>query len=112
MNTGTFASSTITFGSLSSITSYGSTDGFLLKLSTSGTEQWAIGYGGTSSESSYGITVDNTTSVVYLTGGFYSSTATFGSTTLTNAGSGNIWVAKVTSSGSVTWAKSFVWLKC
>ena len=45
---------------------------------------------------------------VYVTGGFTSSTITFGTTTLTNAASGyyDIFIVKYDASGTVLWAKS------
>ena len=44
---------------------------------------------------------------IYMTGYTYSTNLTFGSTTLTNNGSTDAYVAKLDSSGSVVWAKGF-----
>nr|MCS5536978.1 SBBP repeat-containing protein [Candidatus Poseidoniaceae archaeon] len=92
---------TIYFGS-TSLTSSGSYDAFISKLSSSGSWQWAVKVGGTSGDEADGIAVDSSGNV-YVTG-FFSSTAAFGSTSLTSSGGIDVFVAKLSSSGSWSWA--------
>ena len=101
-----------TFGA-STLTSVGSTDGFVAKLTDAGssaTFSWAQALGGSSSDETISATVSGGS--VYVTGYFYSPTCTVGSTTLTNAGGNtgtiDVFVAKLTdagSTGSFTWAQ-------
>jgi len=99
--TGSF-SETATFGN-TSLTSSGYDDIFVAKLSASGSWQWAVKAGGSSQESSGGIAVDSSGNS-YVTGDF-SETATFGSTSLSSDyGDYNIFIAKLSSSGSWEWA--------
>ena len=67
--------------------------------------QWAKSEGGTSSEISTGVCTDASGNV-FITGLFFSRTITFGTTTLTNAGSMDIFIVKYDATGNVLWAKS------
>ncbi len=67
--------------------------------------QWAKSEGGTSSEVSTGVCTDASGNV-FITGLFFSPTITFGTTTLTNAGSMDIFIVKYDATGNVLWAKS------
>ncbi|MEO8150979.1 MAG: SBBP repeat-containing protein [Bacteroidia bacterium] len=67
--------------------------------------QWAKSAGGTGAENSKSITVDANENS-YITGGFASPSITFGGITLTNNGSGDIFIVKYDSSGNVVWAKN------
>jgi hypothetical protein len=98
--TGEF-SGTATFGS-TNLTSSGSYDIFIAKLSSSGSWQWVVKAGGSASDNGMGIAVDSSGNA-YVTGSFY-GTATFGSTSLTSSGSQDIFIAKLSSSGSWLWA--------
>ena len=77
-------------------------------LYASGTFLWAKSMGGTSSDFANGIAVDSSGNV-YTTGSF-SGTADFdpgtGTADLTSAGSGDIFVSKLDSSGDFVWTKS------
>ncbi len=102
--TGFFFSSTITFGATTlTNASAGYSDLFVAKLTPTGTWQWATGAGGIYDDFSYGVAVDGSGSVV-VTGPFYSSTLSFGATTLANAGFSNLFVAKLTPTGAWQWA--------
>ena len=79
-------------------------DVFIAKYDTSGAVQWARRIGGTSSDYGYGIATDSAGNV-YVTGQ-YQSEIIIGSTTLTNAGSSDVFVAKYDTGGTVQWAKS------
>ena len=92
---------TAAFGNIS-LTSDGSYDIFIAKLSSSGSWQWAVKAGGSSADVSNGIAVDSSGNA-YVTGGFQ-GTAAFGSISLTSDGSRDIFIAKLSSSGSWQWA--------
>jgi hypothetical protein len=67
---------------------------------------WAWQAGGTQGEAAIAIALSGTS--IYITGDFYSTTATFGSTLLTNAGRTDVFVAKLTDAGTsavVDWAQ-------
>jgi len=67
--------------------------------------QWAKSAGGTGS--AFGLLVStDAIGNVFMTGYFKSPTITFGTTTLTNAGSNDIFIVKYDATGIVLWAKS------
>ncbi|MBI3501612.1 MAG: T9SS type A sorting domain-containing protein [Bacteroidetes bacterium] len=101
--TGYFSSSTVTFGS-TSLTNAGGEDIFIAKYDASGNVLWAKKAGGSSVDDGLGIMADASGNA-FITGVFGSTTITFGSTSLTNAGSYDIFVAKYDASGNVVWAK-------
>ncbi len=102
--TGYFYSPTLAFGSYT-LTNAGMYDLFLAKYDDSGNVLWAESAGGTSADEAHSVIVDASGNI-YLTGLFYSPTLTFGSTTLTNEGLEDIFLAKYNSNGNVVWAKS------
>ena len=102
--TGEFQSPTITFGS-TILSNTGSSDFFLTKYDSSGNIIWARSAIGASTDFGNGVCADADGNV-YATGYFYSSTITFGSFVLTNAGHRDIFIVKYDSSGNVLWAKS------
>ncbi len=93
-----------TFGDII-LTSNGSYDIFIAKLDSNGNWLWAKNAGGTGDDIGYGIAVDASGNS-YVMGNFFSTTATFGSTTLTSNGVSDIFVAKLDSSGNWLWAKN------
>jgi len=99
--TGYFAG-TATFGS-TSLTSSGNNDIFVAKLDTSGVWQWAVKAGGAASSGDYGRAIAADSSGNCYVTGYFSGTATFGSTSLT-AASSDIFVAKLNTSGVWQWA--------
>jgi hypothetical protein len=103
--TGSFESSTMTIGS-TTLTNSGvflyDADIFVVKYDPSGNVLWAKSEGGAAG---HGVSTDASRNVV-VTGRFFSPTMTIGSTTLTNAGSADIFVVKYDPSGNVLWAKS------
>jgi len=99
--TGYFWSSA-TFGT-TTLTSSGYIDIFVAKIDHNGNWLWAKQAGGTNSEYSKGIAVDDNGNS-YVTGYFWSS-ATFGTTTLTSSGDCDIFIAKMDSNGNWLWAK-------
>ena len=105
--TGHFISSSSSFGSIT-LTNAGGTnknDAFVVKLDISGSVLWAKSAGGTDHEFGRDITVDGNGNS-YVTGEFVSSTSSFGSTNLTNAGGTDVFLAKYNASGNLLWAKS------
>jgi hypothetical protein len=86
-----------------SLTSNGSTDGFVVKYSTAGVVQYAIKIGGTGSEVINDIKVD--ASNLYFAGGF-SNSLTFGST-ISSAGESDVMVGSMNlSTGAANWVVS------
>jgi hypothetical protein len=102
--TGNFNSSTIIFDTIT-LTSNGESDIFLAKYNSDGDILWAENAGGTSYETGYSVTTDASENV-YVTGYFYSSTLTIGSTTLINNGEYDVLVIKCDLNGTFLWAKS------
>jgi len=103
--TGNFSSSSITFGNITlNNTQSGESDVFVAMLNNSGSWSWATQAGGTKTDVSNSIAIDSSGNS-YITGIFYSGSITFGSITLNNSGNGDIFVAKLNSSGSWLWAK-------
>ncbi|MBI4646145.1 MAG: T9SS type A sorting domain-containing protein [Bacteroidia bacterium] len=95
--TGSFYSSTITFGTYTlTNASTDNSDIFIVKYDLSGNVLWAKSAGGGSSDDGSSITTDANNNVI-VTGSFGSSTITFSSDTLTNAGNYDIFVAKLSS---------------
>jgi hypothetical protein len=94
--TATFAPRTIAGGSYS-LTSAGSGDIFVAKVSADGYWQWATGAGGTAQERGNAVSVFSDGSSIVT--GWFNGTVTFGSTTLTSAGGTDIFVAKVSPTG-------------
>jgi len=95
---------TIDFGG-GDVTSAGSNDIFVLKLNSSGTFQWVSTFGGTSSDGGEDITVDSSGNS-YITG-YFKATVDFGAGNVTSAGSDDIFVLKLNSSGTFQWVSTF-----
>jgi len=93
----------------SNLTSAGSADVFVSKLDSSGNFVWAKSFGGSSGDRGYSIAVDSSGNV--YTTGFFVGTVDFdpgaGTSNLTSAGSYDVFVSKLNSSGNFVWAKSF-----
>jgi hypothetical protein len=79
---------------------------YLLKLSSSGTHQWSLQVGAsTYSDYGYGVACDRVGNVIFT--GYFRSTATFGGSTLTSAGSYDAYLAKLSPNGTQIWAQRF-----
>ena len=76
------------------LTAAGGPDIFISKLDASGNFVWAKAMGGTSDDSGNSITLD-ASGHVHVAGDFDSPTISFGSTTLTNAGGKDIFIARL-----------------
>ncbi len=104
--TGYFLSPSFTFDGYS-FTGQGGWDSFLIKLDPMGTILWTNQSSGTASENTTGVAVDINDNSVYILGYFdpsFSTTANFGGTVLTSAGSWDIFLAKYDLSGNFIWA--------
>ena len=95
---------TVDFGG-GDVTSAGDSDIFVLKLDSSGTFQWVKTFGGTSVDYGQGINIDSSGNT-YITG-YFGETVDFGGGDVTSAGSTDIFVLKLDSSGTFQWVKTF-----
>lgn len=100
-----YFSGTVTFG-ITTLTSAGSYDIFIIKYDPSGNIVWAKSAGGNNTDYGYGISIDGSGNS-YVSGAFFSgSSANFSGTTLAGAGSFDIFIAKYNSAGTLQWVKS------
>ena len=86
---------------LTSLTSRGEFDAFVMHVTASGVIDWAIQAGGTSFDRGYGIAHDGVGGAL-VTGYFYGN-ASFGSTSFTSRGMHDAFVMHVTASGAIDW---------
>ncbi len=91
------------------VTSFGSDDGYVVKLDSSGNFLWGGQVGGTGSDRVWGVSADAVGGVVVV--GDFQGTADFdpgvGSFPLTSAGSADVFVSKLDSAGNLVWARGF-----
>lgn len=78
---------------------------FLTKYDSAGTVIWSKTIPGAGYDLGASVTIDISNNIC-ITGAFMSSTLSFDSITLTNVGSGDIFIAKYNPAGDVIWAKS------
>lgn len=94
---------------ITNVTSAGNSDVFVTKLDEAGTYAWFKKMGGTTDDAGQSITVDKDGNVI-ITGSF-TGTADFNpgvtDTLLTSAGSNDIFISKLNSSGDYVWVKQF-----
>ncbi|MES2764751.1 MAG: SBBP repeat-containing protein [Bacteroidota bacterium] len=104
--TGTFYGASITFGGIT-IQNFNSntSDIFVVKYDTDGNALWAKSAGGLGGDEGSSITVDSNRNV-YITGFFHTYPITIGTTTLSNSGDADIFIAKYDSNGNFIWAQS------
>jgi len=95
-------SGTAAFGSINLI-SAGSFDIFVAKVDSAGNVSWARSMGGISDDGSSSVAVGADGSV-YAAGYFFAA-ATFGATTLTSAGAGDVFVMRLDSAGNIAWSR-------
>ena len=103
--TGYFSSPTIPFGAFPLTNAGSGQNVFLVKYYPTGTVLWAQSAGGIAYDGGSSL-ADDPAGNVYLTGGFSSPTITFGATTLTSAGSADVFLTKYDPSGAVLWAQN------
>jgi hypothetical protein len=101
--TGFFAG-TVTIGG-TTLTSAGGNDVFVAKYDAAGVAQWAVRGGGTGDDIATAIALDASGNIG-ITGSYGGGAAgTFGPTTLANAGSQDMFVAKLGNTGTWLWAQ-------
>lgn len=109
--TGFFASSSITFGSVTLTNTEDGYDIFIAKYDANGNVTWAKSGGGIYDDYGRGVDTDPSGNV-YITGEFHSMTMTIGPYTLTNQNvtpgfdRSDMFIAKYDANGNVLWAKS------
>ena len=97
MGTATFGTTTLTSSGTYDV------DVFVAKIDTDGNWLWAKQAGGSNNDRGYAISV-SANGNSYVTG-FFSGTATFGTTTLTSIGGDDVFVAKFDTDGNWQWVK-------
>jgi hypothetical protein len=97
--TGNFAG-TVNFGA-GDVTSAGGYDAFVTKFDSSGAHQWTTTLGGTGADSGWSVAVDGSSNV-HVTG-YFTGTVNFGAGNVTSAGSNDVFVTKLNSSGAHQW---------
>jgi hypothetical protein len=80
-------------------------DIFLAKYDANGVHQWSKRFGGSSSDTGYGVAADGSDAVIVA--GTFLGTADFGGGDLVSVGSSDIFVAKYDASGVHQWSKGF-----
>jgi len=106
--TGSFSSSSVTFGNIT-LTNAGNHDIFIVKYDASGNVLWAKSADGTSDDRGLAVSTDAGGNV-YVTGYFNSSSITFGTATLTIGGAWSganrdVFIVKYDASGNMLWAR-------
>jgi len=101
-NAGYYYNTTATFGSIT-LSNAGQDDIYVVKYDSTGNVIWARGLGGPDYDEARGIAVDGYGNV-YVTGIYDGPTLTFGSSTITNAGSGDMFLLKYDAAGNELWA--------
>ncbi len=99
--TGYFSANGATFGT-TSLNSAGSFDTFTAKVNADGSYAWAIKAGGPGFDIAFGVSALADGSSIIT--GYFRNTATFGTISLTSAGSVDSFTAKVNANGSYAWA--------
>ncbi len=103
--TGRFDSPTLTLGPFTLINAgAGSSDILLAKMSPQGQVLWAYSFGGSNMDGGQSIAISPTGEIA-LTGFFDSPTLSIGSSTLSNSGQADIFVAKFDANGQPLWAR-------
>lgn len=102
--TGYFYSPKIGFGKDTLINAGNVGDIFIVKFDQTGHVLWAKREGGAGLEIPHSITIDPNDNII-VTGRFSSNLITFGTTTLAQAGSMDVFLVKYDPSGNVLWAK-------
>lgn len=94
---------TATFGTGITVTSEGANDIFLAKYNSAGQIQWVKSWGNSGNDKALALVV-SPSGDCFLTG-YFTSSVSFGGTTLNSNGSRDVFLLKTNSTGSVQWAK-------
>ncbi len=101
---GWFNSPSVAFGNIA-LKNEGSNDVFVAQLTRDAIVLWAKSTGGNANDEGTSISCD-TKDNIYVTGMYNSPALSFGSTTLTNSGKNDIYLACYDNSGKLVWAKN------
>jgi hypothetical protein len=92
------------------VSNVGATDILVAKFNPTGSIMGLYKWGGANSDAVNGIAYASAQNAIYISGNYGSPTLAFGTTTLVNTNSGgfsyDLYLAKITTTGSVTWAKT------
>lgn len=99
---GYFESSSLTFGD-TTINNTGSINMYIVKYDPSGNVLWAKSSGGTYADIAIRCVTDSYGNIIVV-GKYFGSSLTFGTTTITHEGGGDIFLVKYDASGNVLWA--------
>ncbi|MCX6271629.1 MAG: T9SS type A sorting domain-containing protein [Bacteroidetes bacterium] len=103
--TGYFKSDQLAFGPHTLTNTTGMTSVFIARYDFGGHALWA-GQGDDGNTSFGKAITQDFSGRVYVTGVYYSPTITFGNTTLTNAGTGNVFITSYNNDNTFDWSKS------
>ncbi|RAK68184.1 SBBP repeat-containing protein [Hymenobacter edaphi] len=98
---GSTVSNTLGFGAISLSNTNPGSNGFVTKIDPAGTWLWARQVGANVAD----VALDAAGNL-YVAGSFFGGPLTLGSSTLTNRGSADVFVAKLDASGNALWARS------
>ncbi|MBM3546320.1 MAG: hypothetical protein FJX54_05180 [Alphaproteobacteria bacterium] len=101
---GSFGGATLTFGG-TTLTRIGTTDGFVVKLDSSGTVLWAKNYGGAGARTHIAWAAVDGSGNVHLTGTV--SAASLTTPALTLAGTQDVFALKLDNAGTTTWSRIY-----
>ena len=101
--TGYYSYFPIIFGT-DTLDNAGQSDLFVVKYDSVGSVLWSRSAGGSNDDIGISVATDGSGNI-YLTGHFFSSSITFGTTSLINDGNNDIFVVKYNSAGNAFWAK-------
>ena len=91
------------FGGQAALSTTGNWDGFVVKHSQAGVAQWSVRYGGSSDDVGRAVAYDVAAGGAYAAG-YFSGSATYGSTTLTSSGGEDGFVMRISNLGAIQWA--------
>lgn len=104
--TGSFASSSITFGDFTLTNQDENKNLFIVKMNSVGEYIWAQGIEGSTGENSIMSVTTDSGNNIYFTGLFRSTTLTCGDLTISNSGDYDVFIVKMDKDGNYLWAKS------
>jgi hypothetical protein len=102
--TGSYTSSSITFGA-TTLTNSGGYDYFITKYGPLGNVIWSKGATGVSNDIGYGLTL-NANKYVYVIGSYNSANLTFGSSSINGKSGDDVFIVKYDTSGTALWAET------
>ena len=102
--TGTYSSSTISFGG-SNLPCKGIYDAFVASFTSSGNHRWSKSFGSTYHDQGLGVAVDGSGNVFHT--GTFGGSIHFGGSSITSKGGYDVYLASFTTSGTHRWSKNF-----